>query len=78
MFVALALLNVVHPGRIMPGTESDLPSRKVRKAAGKGNTPGRAVGGTQLPVYEPAARSSPDMYNGRKPELAAGAGETLQ
>lgn len=35
MFVALALLNVVHPGNIMPGKESDLPSRKERKM-GKG------------------------------------------
>lgn len=31
MFVALALLNFVHPGRIMPGKESDMPSRKQRK-----------------------------------------------
>ncbi|KUJ07476.1 uncharacterized protein LY89DRAFT_712005 [Mollisia scopiformis] len=31
MFTALVLLNVVHPGYIMPGKESDLPSRKERK-----------------------------------------------
>lgn len=31
MLVAFVLLNVVHPGRIMPGKESDLPSRKDRK-----------------------------------------------
>ncbi|KAF8847501.1 hypothetical protein BDZ45DRAFT_709653 [Acephala macrosclerotiorum] len=33
MFVALVLLNIVHPGNIMPGKESDLPSRKERKMA---------------------------------------------
>lgn len=35
MFIALVLLNICHPGRIMPGKESDFPSRKVRKAMGK-------------------------------------------
>lgn len=35
MFVALVLLNICHPGRIMPGKESDFPNRKVRKAMGK-------------------------------------------
>ena len=34
MLVALLILNVLHPGRIMPGAESDLPSRKDRKADG--------------------------------------------
>ena len=31
MLLALILLNVVHPGRIMAGSESDMPSRKDRK-----------------------------------------------
>ncbi|KAE8445853.1 hypothetical protein EG329_012776 [Mollisiaceae sp. DMI_Dod_QoI] len=31
MFIALVLLNVTHPGNIMPGKESDMPSRKERK-----------------------------------------------
>ncbi|KAL4786814.1 RTA1 like protein-domain-containing protein [Aspergillus varians] len=31
MLVALVMLNVVHPGRIMPGKDSDMPSRKGRK-----------------------------------------------
>ena len=35
MLLALVLLNMVHPGRIMPGNESDFPIRKQRKAAGK-------------------------------------------
>lgn len=35
MFVALVLFNICHPGRIMPGKESDFPSRKARKTMGK-------------------------------------------
>ncbi len=31
MLIALVLFNVFHPGRLMPGQESNLPSRKVRK-----------------------------------------------
>lgn len=31
MFIALVLFNVVHPGKIMAGRESDFPSRKDRK-----------------------------------------------
>lgn len=31
MLLALVLLNLVHPGRIMKGKASDLPSRKDRK-----------------------------------------------
>jgi hypothetical protein len=31
MLLALAMLNVVHPGRIMPGRENDIPGRKDRK-----------------------------------------------
>ena len=31
MLLALVALNIVHPGRIMPGSESDMPSRKERK-----------------------------------------------
>ncbi|RAK77660.1 RTA1 domain-containing protein, partial [Aspergillus fijiensis CBS 313.89] len=34
MLLALVLLNVVHPGRIMPGKESNMPSRKQRKKMG--------------------------------------------
>jgi hypothetical protein len=32
MLIGLVLLNAVHPGRIMPGKDSDMPSRKQRKA----------------------------------------------
>lgn len=31
MLVALVLFNIYHPGKIMPGKESDFPSRKERK-----------------------------------------------
>ncbi|QKX61007.1 uncharacterized protein TRUGW13939_08153 [Talaromyces rugulosus] len=34
MLFALVILNFIHPGRIMPGKESDLPSRKERRAEG--------------------------------------------
>ena len=42
MLMALVLFNIVHPGRIMPGKEADLPSRKARKQAGKSHVWGRA------------------------------------
>lgn len=48
MFIALVLLNVIHPGRIMPGKESDLPSRKERKAAKRYNKVGSLEGGASL------------------------------
>jgi hypothetical protein len=32
MLLALVALNIIHPGRIMPGNESDMPSRKARKS----------------------------------------------
>ncbi|KAJ6017113.1 hypothetical protein N7451_000492 [Penicillium sp. IBT 35674x] len=31
MLLALVMLNIVHPGRVMPGAESEVPSRKERK-----------------------------------------------
>lgn len=37
MLVALVVYNVVHPGRIMPGKESDFPIRKERKSYFKNN-----------------------------------------
>jgi hypothetical protein len=32
MLLALALLNIIHPGRVMAGKESNIPSRKERKS----------------------------------------------
>jgi hypothetical protein len=34
MLIALVLLNIFHPGRIMSGKDSKMPSRKERKLAG--------------------------------------------
>jgi len=34
MLLALVVLNLFHPGRIMPGKDSDFPSRKERKVKG--------------------------------------------
>lgn len=34
MLIALVILNIVHPGRVMPGQESELPSRRDRKKNG--------------------------------------------
>lgn len=31
MLFALVFFNVVHPGHLMPGKDSDMPSRKERK-----------------------------------------------
>jgi hypothetical protein len=44
MLFALVILNVFHPGRIMRGKESDLPSRKERKANGIHNKSGSLAG----------------------------------
>ena len=55
MLIALVLLNVVHPGQVMPGKDSDLPSRKDRKVIGKKNVRGRMAG--ELPLYDFACRT---------------------
>lgn len=57
MLIAIALFNIFHPGRLMPGQESNLPSRKVRKNMKKqGEKPRGRVGGDYLlPKYEEAA-----------------------
>ncbi|KAL6722229.1 hypothetical protein ACLMJK_001336 [Lecanora helva] len=67
MLFGLVLLNVVHPGRIMPGKECDFPSRKQRKAAGKNGIQGRAGAGNTLPMYLMARSSSPVQQPGVEP-----------
>lgn len=52
MLVALILLSITHPGKVMPGKECDLPSRKERKAMGSNNVTGRAGGLNSLPYHE--------------------------
>ena len=63
MLIALVLFNVWHPGRLMPGHESNLPSRKVRKVWKKeGQQPRGRIGQEYLlPKYEQySERSSGD------------------
>lgn len=60
MLFALLVFNIMHPGRVMPGKESDFPSRKTRKAVGKKNVHGRAGAGGALPLYETARSESPN------------------
>ncbi|KIW08658.1 uncharacterized protein PV09_00612 [Verruconis gallopava] len=48
MFVAVLLLNLVHPGRVMPGKENNIPSKKVRKQmVEEGLLPGRRGKGSR-------------------------------
>lgn len=60
MLLALVLLNIIHPGRLMPGKEYDFPTRKQRKAVGKRNIRGRAGIGQSLPLYENVLSKSQD------------------
>jgi hypothetical protein len=34
MLIALVILNLIHPGRHMPGAENNLPSHKERRREG--------------------------------------------
>ena len=54
MLIALVLFNIFHPGRLMPGRESNLPSRKERKILKKeGKRPQGRIGEDYLlPKYE--------------------------
>ena len=67
MLFALVLLNIVHPGRIMPGKECDFPSRKQRKAADK-NIQGRASRfGDALSLHETEPSEVPSGQGTMKP-----------
>ncbi|PVI08236.1 hypothetical protein DM02DRAFT_690747 [Periconia macrospinosa] len=39
MFAGLVLLNIYHPGRLMPGREADIPSHKTRRMAARNGSP---------------------------------------
>ncbi|KAM0804159.1 RTA1 like protein-domain-containing protein [Usnea florida] len=56
MLVALVLFNIVHPGRIMAGKESDFPSRKERKYMAR--RPNSADDVMVLPTREPIGITS--------------------
>ena len=77
MLIALVLFNIVHPGQIMPGKESDFPSRKQRKVVGKKNVRGR-VGG-DLPLYVPSDTQSagPAAEAGKNPTYPKVDGTTV-
>ena len=59
MFIALVLLNITHPGRVMVGKESDFPSRKERKNMVFPRDLGHPM--TVLPTNEPGA-AVPQRY----------------
>lgn len=59
MLIALALSNIVHPGRVMPGKESDFPSRKERMAG-------------ELPLHEYGAREPGARTDGEAKRGAEG------
>ncbi|PWY73125.1 hypothetical protein BO94DRAFT_607609 [Aspergillus sclerotioniger CBS 115572] len=48
MLLALVLLNVVHPGRIMPGVDGDMPGRKQRRRLGVDSKAGVLGVGNEL------------------------------
>ncbi|KAL8702900.1 MAG: hypothetical protein Q9201_003934 [Fulgogasparrea decipioides] len=56
MFLALVVFNVVHPGRVMPGKESDFPGRKERKNYFRAGSPGDSS--DLLPTIQPAGPAS--------------------
>ena len=57
MLIASVLFNIFHPGRLMPGGESNLPSRKVRKGLKKeGKVPHGRIGDEYLlPKFQTAS-----------------------
>lgn len=61
MLIALALFNIVHPGRVMPGKQGDFPSRKERKLMGK-NTSGAAGGIGLLPTSTTSTPIAHDVH----------------
>ena len=53
MLVALIIFNIVHPGKVMAGKDSDFPSRKERKNLVLARNGGHGM--TVLPTKEPSA-----------------------
>jgi hypothetical protein len=58
MFLAVVLLNIFHPGRVLVGPESKFPSRKERKREKKvlkmqkKERKRRAMAGDDIPLQE--------------------------
>jgi hypothetical protein len=53
MLLAFVLLSIVHPGRIMPGKECDIPSRRERKCGKPGTRKGLEIVDLMAEQYEP-------------------------
>lgn len=66
MFIALVLFNILHPGRLMPGKESNMPSWRTRRALKKqGQAPrGRAGDYVMLQKSRGASPVPSDVENG--------------
>jgi len=74
MLIAVLLFNIVHPGAIMPGKESDIPGRKARKQMfpKKGKTGYKEVnaeteaelGFVRVPYGEETQYLAPNEYMG--------------
>lgn len=64
MLLALILLNIFHPGRLMPGSQCDFPPRRERKNYHKSNKesliPTAANMGSYVPMEGLSRSSSPD------------------
>lgn len=64
MLIALALFNIIHPGRVMPGKQGDFPSRKERKLIGKNGFDGGPGGIGLLPTSSAAPPIAYDVRAG--------------
>lgn len=60
MLIALVLFNIVHPGKIMAGKESDFPNRKERKDLGLARNIGHGI--AVLPTKEPSEAGSAQYF----------------
>ena len=74
MLIALVLFNIVHPGQIMPGKESDFPSRKQRKIIGKQNVRGRVGGDLPLYALSDTQSAGPAAEAGKNPTYVVSEG----
>jgi hypothetical protein len=71
MFIAMALFNIEHPGRLMPGKDSNWPSRKERKMMKRmGQEPGGRAGQDHLMSSYKEPLSQGDPSEGESGRLA--------
>ncbi|KAF2102283.1 hypothetical protein NA57DRAFT_64807 [Rhizodiscina lignyota] len=67
MWIAILLFNIMHPGRIMPGKESDLPSRKEYKAEKKAAKAAKKAGKSILSDGTSSTSPVPPAYAPNQP-----------